>query len=318
MRPVLPPAITPGSRIAVTCPASPVDPDRLNRGIGRLENLGYDLVRGRSCSVQGGLWAGEDRARAEELLAFLRDPSVSAVFAGRGGVGCMRLLPYLEDLPDDCAPTWIVGRSDLTALHLALWKRFRWIGLSGPMVATDFGGEEPPPPSVVDRTFEILNGTAQPGPFRAPALRVLHTGTAEGNLIPVNLSLLTAMIGTPYLPNLRGAILVIEEIGEPPRRVDRMLTQLRLSGVLDGIAGLILGQFTGCREEKPGFPEDLIDSVLRDHIDAIGVPALSGFPYGHETEFEPLPVGVRARIRPDPPALVWCEEGIDTSEEELT
>jgi muramoyltetrapeptide carboxypeptidase len=307
MRTVHPRPLSFGSRIAVTCPASPVAPLRLERGIARLRKLGYDVVQGASCRAEGHLWAGEDRARADELRAFLCDPSIDAIIAGRGGVGCLRILPLLEELPADLPPTWIIGRSDLTAIHLAFWGSRRWIGLSGPMVATDFGGEDPPPPTVVEAAEAILRGSAVTGPVVSSPLDAWRAGEAEGVLIPANLSLLTSLVGTGYLPSLAGTILVLEEIGEPPRRCDRMLTQLRLSGALDGLAGLVFGQFTGCREEGAGFADDLIWAVLRDHAETIGLPTLAGLPYGHEREFRPLPVGTRATIRRDPPSLIVLE-----------
>jgi muramoyltetrapeptide carboxypeptidase len=274
------------------------------------------VVAGRSCAVRNALFAGEDQARAEELIGFLLDPAIEAIFAGRGGVGCMRLLPYLEKLPVDLPPTWIIGRSDLTALHLAFLKRFGWVGLSGPMVATDFG-RQPSQQSVIDQTMHLLRDARPPAPFAGTSLEAWQAGEAEGILIPANLSILTSMVGTPYLPSLQGAILVLEEIGEPVRRVDRMLTQLRLAGVLDQVAGLVFGQFTNCIPGEASLPPDLLAGILREHAAGIGVPALCGFPYGHEPSFVPLPVGIRARIEADPPALILLEGAAGDSQVEM-
>ncbi len=306
MHGIHPPVLTPGARVAVSCPASPVvDPERLARGIARLRAAGFDVVIGESCAVREGLWAGDDEARARELTDFLLDPKIEAIFAGRGGVGSMRLLPLLDDLPQDIAPKWIIGRSDLTALHLAFWRRFRLIGLSGPMVATDFGGD--PPGGVLADTLRILTDPEPIGLLAAGSMEVWREGSPDGPLIPANLSLISSMVGTRYIPPLAGAILVLEEIGEPPHRCDRMLTQLRLSGSLDGLAGLIFGQFTECvphgADPSPGALADL----LRGHADEIGAPTLAGFPYGHEPVFSPLPVGARARMSSDPPGLILLE-----------
>lgn len=306
MRNVRPLVLRPGARVAVTCPASPVaQAERLERGIARLRGMGFAVVVGETCATRDGLWAGEDRARAEELFAFLLDPSVEAIFAGRGGVGCSRLLPFLEELPREIAPKWVVGRSDLTALHLSLWGRSGWIGLSGPMVATDLG--DGAPRAVIEDTLRLLLDSEPLGLLTDDSITVWHEGSAEGTLIPANLSLLSSMVGTRFLPSLAGAILVLEDIGEPPHRCDRMLTQLRLSGALEGLAGLVFGQFTDCvaRGTDP-FPGSLTD-LLRGHADAIGAPTLAGFPYGHEPLFRPLPVGVRARINASPPGLVLIE-----------
>jgi muramoyltetrapeptide carboxypeptidase len=268
--------------------------------------LGFEVVRGPSCSAEGGLWAGTDRARADELCGYLLDPTVQAIFAGRGGVGSLRLLPLLDSLPVDLAPTWIVGRSDLTALHLAFWKLRRWVGLSGPMVATDFGRELPPPEELIAGTLRLLQETGPVGAIGGTTMEAWIEGQTEGVLVPANLSLICSMIGTPYLPSLKGSILLLEEIGEPPRRCDRMLTQLRLSGTLEGLAGLILGQFTDCREE-PAEGEGLLRVVLKDHVASLAVPTLAGFPYGHEAHSLPLPIGTRATMQTNPPSLCLIE-----------
>jgi muramoyltetrapeptide carboxypeptidase len=302
MRTIHPPRLSPGAKVAVSCPASAAPADALERGIATLRDLGMEVLVGPSCVVRNALFAGQDRARAEELAGFLLDPAIEAVFAGRGGIGCMRLLPYLQELPADLPPTWIIGRSDLTALHLAFWNRRGWVGLSGPMVATDFG-RRPPQKSVLDQTVRLLRTATPPDPITGPPLEAWHDGDAEGFLIPANLSILASMVGTPYLPSLRGAILVLEEIGEPVRRVDRMLTQLRLSGTLDHLAGLVFGQFTACPSGDATLPPDLLTQILHEHAASAGAPVLAGLPYGHEPLFAPLPVGVRARIEATPPAL---------------
>ena len=188
--------------------------------------MGWRIVVGPSCEVRGGLWAGTEEARAEELIGFLRDPSIDPILAGRGGVGCLHLLPFLDGLDEDLPPRWIVGRSDLTALHLALWGRRGWVGLSGPMAATDWGDPEDPPTPLVDETLQILGGGPPPAIHTEGELRVVVPGRAEGMIVPANLSLLASMVGTGYLPSLRRTILVLEEINEPLQRIDRMLTQL--------------------------------------------------------------------------------------------
>jgi muramoyltetrapeptide carboxypeptidase len=132
---------------------------------------------------------------------------------------------------------------------------------------------------------------------------VWREGCPEGTLIPANLSVLSSLVGTRFLPPLVGVILVLEEIGEPPHRCDRMMTQLRLSGVLDGLAGLVFGQFTDCIPRGGDSLEGEIEELLRKHAEEIGVPAIAHFPYGHEPLFRPLPVGVRARIACDPPGI---------------
>jgi muramoyltetrapeptide carboxypeptidase len=293
--------------VAIACPASPVDPARLARAIERLGSLGWKIVTGASCAARGGLWAGSEEERATELIGFLRDPSVDAILAGRGGVGCLQLLPYLDALDADLPPRWIIGRSDLTALHLALWGRRGWIGLSGPMAATDWGDTEDPPVRLVEETLNVLRGGPPSSIVAEGELRVLHPGQADGPLVPANLSLLTSMVGTGYLPSLRNAILVLEEIDEPLQRIDRMLTQLRMSGSLAGIAAIVFGQFTRCQPVEAPHEPTALESLLRHHATRLGVPALAGLAYGHESSFHPLPIGVRTVMRTDPPGIEIIE-----------
>jgi muramoyltetrapeptide carboxypeptidase len=177
------------------------------------------------------------------------------------------------------------------------------------MVAIDVGMQSPAE-GVLTRTLRLLSDTARPDRIECPTAQVWRSGVGEGPLIPANLSLLAAMVGTGRLPSLRGAILVLEEIDETPQRIDRMLTQLRLAGLLDGIVGLVVGQFTRCAPRDPGFPADLWRDVVRGHAAALDVLTLAGFPYGHEPVFEPLPVGVRARITSSPPALEILESAV--------
>lgn len=336
----LPPPLPAHARIAVSCPASPPEAEKLERGVARLRQLGHEVTVGATCRApRGQLHAGDDAARAAEFIGFLEDPGIDAIFAGRGGVGCMRLLPYIErslrerdllardprergprrkGLGTDVergavAPKWIIGRSDLTALHLFLFKSLGWIGISGPMVATDLGAPAPPR-SVIEIALRLMSDPAPIG--RIATAEPLETwvpgdGFAEGRLFPVNLSLLSSLVGTPYLPSFEGAILVLEEIDEPPHRIDRMLTQLRLSGVFSSIAGLVFGQFTACHSREETMPEDLLVRLLQDHARGIGVPAIAGFPYGHEPLFHPLPVGARARVESaaDRPAALVLIEG---------
>jgi muramoyltetrapeptide carboxypeptidase len=248
-----------------------------------------------------------DEARAAELIGFLSDPSIDVIVAGRGGVGCLQLLPLLDTLDEDLPARWIVGRSDLTAIHLAFWGRRGWAGLSGPMAATDWGDVNDPPARVVDETISILRGEAPARIALDGELRVLLPGSVEGILVPANLSLLVSMVGTGYLPSLQDAVLVLEEIGEPLQRIDRMLTQLRMAGALSGIAAIVFGQFTRCASFGGVDDPEALDSLLRHHAERLGVPALAGLAYGHEPVFHPLPIGVRARLGTDPPEIEILE-----------
>lgn len=292
-----PPVLRPGDLVAVVAPASPPDPAKLEAGIQRLEAAGFMVERGRTLSARRGYLAGDDQLRADELNHYLQRPDVRAIFCARGGYGCLRLLPRLDYPAAARTPKLLVGYSDITALHLALLRHARVPGLSGPMVAVDW-------PMLDDETaqgFWTLTRGAVPAPLplvSSAKPRVLQSGVAEGILIGGTLSVLVRLIGTPYLPDLTGAILFLEDIDEAPYRIDGMLAQLRLAGVLDRLAGILLGYFI---DESPrgSMPSLSLDEVWYDYFRAAPYPVVADFPYGHVASKNTLPIGVRARLRAD-------------------
>ena len=277
----------------------------LERGVAYLEERGYQIVRGRSSYAPQGYLSGTDEARLEELNHFLRSDEVKALFCVRGGYGVLRLLPYVDYDAARAHPKLLAGYSDITALHMALFQHAGWPGLSGLMVASDFAGHEghgdedaPRPDPDTERLFWDLTSGAVPAPLLGPggeALQPERPGTAEGVLLGGNLSMLAKLVGTPYLPPAEGAILFIEEIGEAPYRIDGLLAQLKLAGLLEKLGGLVLGQFTGWEEEAsdPTLP---LDDVLDVYAEAVNGPVASGLVYGHIDEKSALPIGVRARL----------------------
>lgn len=267
-----------------------------------LEAQGYTIVRGRSTYEPVGYLSGTDDARLAELNRFLRSDDVQALFCVRGGFGVLRLLPHLDYDAARAKPKLLVGYSDITALHMALFHRAGWPGISGMMVESDFAGhdghDEKPDPAT-ERLFWNLAEGAAPDPLVGPGGEVLtpeRPGTAEGVLLGGNLSMLAKLVGTPYLPPLDGAILFLEEIGEAPYRIDGLLAQLRLAGILEKIGGLVLGQFTGWEEEAsdPTLP---LGDVLDVYADAVNGPVASGLVYGHIDAKSAVPIGPRARLR---------------------
>lgn len=225
--------------------------------------------------------AGDDARRFSELHRAL---SSRAIFCARGGYGVMRLLGRLN--PADVRPAPLVGFSDITALHAA-WARAGLRSLHGP-VLTQLGNQ---PPDVVERLFHLLESTTPPSPL--PAAGAWGTGSVEGPLLGGNLSVLTRLLGTGWMPPLDGAVLLVEDVGERPYRLDRMWTHLQLAGVLDRIAGIALGDLTGC-DEKDGSVTGL--EVLSELIRATGKPALHGLPIGHGKVNQPVVLGARVRL----------------------
>ncbi len=284
----VPPPVSPGARIAVVAPGSPPrDPRALRRGMARLSGWGYEPVPGRHLFARRGDLAGTDAERSEDLLVALTDPTIAAVWAARGGWGTARLLAGLDLARVARRPRWLIGFSDVTSLQLALFGRgiCSWYA---PVVA-----ELADPRRVV--ASDLRKMLADPRAARRIGARTIIPGRAAGPLAGGCLSLLAASAGTVWQPDLRGAVVFLEEVGEAPYRVDRMLWQVRAAGILDGIAGLAFGQFVDCRAPA-GRASRSLAAVLAEHAREIGVPTVSGLPVGHGPRARALPIGFNARL----------------------
>jgi len=293
-QPHLPPRLLPGDLIAVVAPSSPPkDPDQLEDGIAHLEAAGYRVERGRSVLTPRGYLAGPDAERLDEFNRYLRRDDVRALFCVRGGYGALRLLPHLDYAAARRHPKVLVGYSDVTALHLALYHKAGWRGLSGPLVV-EWSQLEP----ATVRHLQALaeGGTPRPllGPHGEP-LHPLRPGTAEGVLLGGNLAMVIRLIGTPYLPPLDGALLFLEDVGEQPYRIDAMLAQLKLAGHLGRLGGLILGAFTAWEPDHDR-PTLTPREVFEDYLHEAPFPVATNLIYGHFPNKASLPVGVRARL----------------------
>ncbi len=242
--------------------------------------------------------AGPDARRLEELTRTLEDRSSCATFAARGGYGAMRLLPHLPSKP---ALRPFVGFSDLTALHLALNAR-GWVTFHGPVV-TQLGRH---PPAVAERLFHLLEATAPSPPLTGGM--TLVPGVAEGPLLGGNLSVLTRLLGTPYLPPLDGAVLLLEDVDERPYRLDRMWTHLRLAGVFSRVRGVVLGDFTDCEDAGGGWSAA---QVLQDLAEETGLPCAAGFRIGHGSLNFAVPLGVKVRLDAGAGTLEMLEAAVD-------
>ncbi|MFQ5674840.1 MAG: LD-carboxypeptidase [bacterium] len=285
--PLKPPKLQKGQTIGVIAPASPADPERLTQGIRYLESLGYQVKPGQHLRKVYGYLAGGDRARLDDLNRMFADDEVHAVFCTRGGYGTVRLLDFVDYECIKENPKLLVGYSDITALQLALFRKTGLITLSGPMVAAEMGrGIE----DFTERHFWSLVTKSEPA-AKFSGLKRLKPGIASGRLLGGNLSLLCTLIGTPYLPDLRGSVLFIEDVGEQPYQIDRKLMQLRLSGVFSQVSGVVFGHFKDCTSDCP---EDSLglDEVLQDVFQNVDIPVASGLLYGHVDKKYTLPQGV--------------------------
>lgn len=245
-----------------------------------------------------------------------RDRGVAGIWAARGGSGCLALLPHIDYAAMRRHAKVLVGYSDITALHLALYRRAGLVTFHGPVASSTFS-------DFSAGQLEAVLMDAQPEwPFHIPdvglaraaeqpqfAPRTFRGGIAEGRLSGGNLSTLCALVGTPYAVPAKGHLLFLEEVGEAPYRIDRLLTQLRYAGVLGSAAGVLLGVFQKC-EAPPGEASLTLAQVLDDHFSTARVPAGYGYALGHIPHQYTLPVGARARLDADARTLTLLEAAV--------
>lgn len=293
----LPPALRQGERIGIVAPASPVDPERLQAGIESLRKRGFVVEVGEHVFGSSTLFSGTDFERATDIIRMLQDPGIAAVFCARGGYGSQRLLPMIAQAIRRTQPKVLVGYSDITALHSMLQKA-GWISWHGPMPGdwprmtdNDFS---------VQLLFDLVSGKVS-GELPTPAgssPQAMHPGKATGPLVGGNLSLVAALLGTPYDVDTRGAILFLEDVGEAPYRIDRMLSSMHLAGKFDQVNGVLLGDFTDCHPTSAA-PSVTVQDVLRSHFAHLGVPVLWNYPAGHGPVNIPLPIGHQVELDAD-------------------
>lgn len=280
-------AIRPGARIAIAAPAGPLDPDALDSGRTALERLGFEVVVRDDVLDRDGYLAGSDARRAEELMGFVEDPDVDAIVCARGGYGCHRIVERLDADVFRAAAKPLVGYSDVTTLLLWQRKRAGLLGIHGPMCEKK-GSLDGEAGSALVRA---LQGT---GPLPRFEGEAIAGGWAEGRLVGGSLSVCVASLGTPWEIDTRGAILVLEDVTELPYRIDRMLQQLRAAKKLESVAGIALGGFTDCDDER--YPDWPVERLLRETLGELGVPVVMGLPFGHGAENRPWAFGGRAAL----------------------
>jgi len=287
-----------GDTIGVIAPASPGNLELFRAGVHWLEEQGFQVEFGKTVEQTRGYLAGTDADRAMDINAMFASATIDGIFCLRGGYGTMRLLDLLDYDLIRTHPKVFVGYSDITALHLAIGQRAGLVTFHGPMVASDMGK------GLSDYTWEYfyraITSSKPLGGIRNPKHTVypefMVPGEAEGHLIGGNLSLIVSTLGTPYEIDTRGKILCLEEIGEEPYRIDRMLTQLSLARKLQEAAGIVIAVCVNCDENDP--PNFTFIEMLRDRLANLDKPVLYNLHFGHTTEKATLPLGVMARLDP--------------------
>jgi muramoyltetrapeptide carboxypeptidase len=307
-----------GDRVAVVAPSHAVVPSQLEVGLATLRGWGYVPVVMPHVFDVHGHHAGTDEGRLADLQAALDDPDLRAVWVARGGSGLTRIVGRLDWTRAALDPKPIIGLSDVTALLHAAWVQARLVTVHG-----QFAGRAhllARYPDAAAHLRELLAGRVGPGPLPAlsgePAPSTVQGGVAEGRLLGGNLSLVAAGIGTPWQLTAAGAIVLLEEVNEPPYALDRALTHLRTSGWLDGVAGVVVGRLRGCepppsahprRPTASAIPSASASEVIVDRLGDLGVPVLADLPLGHVDRHLALPHGARIRVDADRGTLELLE-----------
>ncbi len=297
---IKPHALAPGARFGIAAPGFAVDRSKLEVGEAVLHHAGFQTHRRDDIFDRDGYLAGSDDRRANELMELIVDPSIDAVICARGGYGCDRILPRLDPDAVRTAAKPLIGFSDITALLLWQRRRAGLVGFHGPML------EEPADPRAWAHLLTMLTGR-----LRLPAALAgqgLCPGRATGRIVGGSLTILATSIGSTWEVQTRGAILLLEDVGERPYRIDRMLGQLRAAGKLDRLAGVGVGAFESCVDPK--YPDTPVSAVLEDYLRPLGVPVVVGLSFGHLDSNYAWPMGARATIDAEKGELQLLERGV--------
>jgi len=282
-----PRALRPGGTIGIAAPAFPIDPNKLATGEEMWRRAGFQVQRREDLLNVDGFLAGDDARRSKELCELFADPQIDVIVCARGGYGCHRIVSTLDARQVRDARKPLVGYSDVTTL--LLWQRrcAGMVGFHGPML--EKGDQQAG--VALSALVSVLTGAS-----RGPLLqgRGHGAGTAEGRLVGGNLVTLVASLGTPWEIDTRGAILLFEEIGERPYRIDRLLQQLRAAGKLDAVAGVGVGYLSGCDDAR--YPRPSAEEVVAAAVGPLRIPLVLGLPFGHGAPNLVWPFGVRGRI----------------------
>lgn len=314
---IVPQRLKKGTTIGLITPAGVITREKLEKTKDLLNKLGYQTFHTQNVLLKKGYLAGDDKAKLDDLHLMFRNDEVDAIMCVRGGYGTMRLLPYINYDLIRKNPKILIGYSDITALIQAINKKTGLVGFHGVVGTSAFTDY------TLQNFFDILTNpeevkTIQSFPPRPDSVDaylpyVLNSGKATGKLIGGNLALLASLMGTPYEPDFENKIVFIEDIDEAPYRIDRMLTQLLLSGKLQKAAGIVLGVFNACDLDKDKLnPENSLSlkEVISDRLSSLSLPIMYGFSFGHIQNQAIFPVGINAEMDTDSFTLKLLEPAV--------
>lgn len=298
MKVIKPKRLKKGDLIGIISPASsPDDLQRIESGVRYLESLGYKVEVGKNVGSYRGYLAGDDEQRLYDLHYMFKKKEVKAIICVRGGYGSPRLLNKIDYKLIKNNPKIFVGYSDITALQLAFFKKAGLITFAGPMLAVDFHNEINPYSE--ENFWKIITSNKKAGKVPLPDSENIFSivkGTAAGRIIGGNLALIVSLIGTDFIPDMKNIILFIEDVGEAPYRIDRMLNHIKLAKIFDKVSGIVLGAFVDCNENDPAKKTLSLGEVVSDYFEDLKKPVVYNFPHGHIKNLFTIPFGTKIKL----------------------
>jgi muramoyltetrapeptide carboxypeptidase len=296
---IKPRALRPGGRVGVVAPAGCIDRERLEAGIKAFTDLGFAVEMAEGIEDRKGYLAGDQEKRAKVLTNFFKRDDIEAIFCTRGGFGSIQLIPFLDPETIRLHPKIFAGYSDVSVLLNWLHQSCGFITFHGPMVAMDLAR------GLAEREEDFFWGTLSGSKttWRLDGLPTIRAGRGEGELVGGCLSMIVTTLGTPYELDTDGKVLFLEDVGERPYRVERMLTHLKMAGKLDRIGGMVFGTFTDCQ----GNGDREVDDVIAELFGSVAYPVISGFPAGHGEENLLLAIGAKMEVDGSSGALSLLE-----------
>ena len=301
-----------GDLIGLISPASPPpSPNMIESGVKYIESLGYKTTLAKNVNKVRGYLAGTDEERVEDIHQMFSDKNVKAIFSLRGGYGAFRLLDKIDYKLIKNNPKIFVGFSEITALQMAFLSKTKLISFAGPMVLPNFSAEVSS--FTEDNFWKIITSSKIKSTVNIEIFNessLTNSVKVIGKVVGGNLAVLSAMIGTDYLPNFKNKILLLEEISEPPYKIDRMLNQLRLHNIFNEVKGIILGDFIDCIEQDKNKNTMELTDVLSDYFESLSIPVIKSFPFGHSKNIVTLPIGCKIEINLKKGIIEFSEAGV--------
>ncbi len=302
---IVPPSLKEGDTVALIAPASAVKEEKFANAFQNIKNLNLNFVHSDKIYKKNGFLAATDEERIADLHAHFANPKVKAIWCLRGGYGCTRILDKLDYKLIRNNPKILLGYSDVTALLNAIYQKAGVVGIHGVVASSSILT-----PYTFEHTKKMLFGMKGDFVFKNTVQSdlthdqyIITQGKAKGTIVGGNLVLLTSMIGTPYAPSYKNKIVIIEDVGEKPYRIDRMLTQLIHGTDLRQAAAIVFGVFSDC-EAKPDELSYTLNETLINNIAPLNIPSLYGFPFGHVSDITPIPIGATGEINTENQELV--------------